>query len=102
LDDWSRLDYNLYGQNNGKKGNKIVKFEGSKTMGQMRILGAELHGIDRQNPLFKTPFSNVYLQNGSPALNSGINLGIPFNRDKNGVTRPKNGNWDIGCYQNSH
>jgi len=101
LDDWSRLDYNLYGQNNGKKGEKIFKFEGSKTMSQMQILGAELHGIDRENPLFKTPFSNLHLKNGSPALNSGINLDIPFNRDKNGIERPKIGNWDLGCYQNT-
>ncbi|MCZ6702374.1 MAG: hypothetical protein O6940_04960, partial [Ignavibacteria bacterium] len=84
-----------------KKGKKIFKFEGSKTMSQMRILGAELHGIDRENPLFKTPFSNLHLKNGSPALNSGINLDIPFNRDKNGIERPKIGNWNLGCYQNT-
>jgi hypothetical protein len=71
-------------------------------MSQIRILGAELHGIDRRNPLFKTAFSNLHLQNGSPALNSGINLCIPINKDKNGVERPQNGNWDLGCYQNPH
>jgi hypothetical protein len=102
LDDWSRLDYNLYGQNNGIKGNKIINFKGSKTMSQMQHLGAELNGIDRRDPLFKTPFSNLHLQNGSPALNGGINLGIPFNFDKNGEERPQNGNWDIGCYQNAY
>jgi hypothetical protein len=102
LEDWSQLDYNLYGQNNGINEGKIIKFEGSKSMGQMQNLGAELHGIDRKNPLFKTPFSNLYLQNESPALNRGINLGIPFNIDKNGIERPQDGNWDIGCYQNSH
>jgi hypothetical protein len=102
LEDWSQLDYNLYGQNNGIKGDKIIKFEGSKSMNQMNNLGAELHGIDRKNPVFKTPFSNLNLQNESPALNSGINLGIPFNIDKNGIERPQNENWDIGCYQNSH
>jgi hypothetical protein len=100
LDDWARLDYNLYGQNNGINGNNIINFEGSKTMKQMHILGAELHGIDRQNPLFITPFSNLHLKNGSPALNSGINLGTPINKDKNGLERPQNGNWDLGCYQN--
>jgi len=102
LEDWSRLDYNLYGQNNGTKGDKIFRFEGSKSMNQMQNLGAELHGIDRENPVFKTPFINLHLQIGSPGLNSGINLGIPFNIDKNGMERPINGNWDIGCYQNSH
>ena len=102
LEDWTRFDYNLYGQNNGINGDKIVKFEGSKSMRQLQNLGAELHGIDRKNPLFKSPFSNLHLQNGSPALNSGINLGVPFSIDKNGMERPKNGNWDIGCYHNSH
>jgi len=101
LEDWSRVDYNLYGQNNGIKGNKIINFRGSKTISQMRNLGAELHGIDRQNPLFISPFSNLHLQNGSPALKSGFNLGILFNIDKNGVERLPSGNWDIGCYQNS-
>lgn len=102
LDDWSGLDYNLYGQNNGTKRGKIIYFEGNKSMSQMRILGAELHGIDRQDPLFKTPFNNLYLQNNSLALNNGINLGVPFNRDKNNTERPMGGNWDIGCYQNLH
>ena len=67
----------------------------------MQNLGAELHGIDRKNPLFMTPFSNLKLLNDSPAIKNGINLGVLFNIDKNGMERPKNGNWDIGCYQNS-
>jgi len=102
LDDWSRLDYNFYGQNNGTKGDKIIRFNGSKSMSQIRILGAELHGIDRQNPLFKTPFTDLHLQNNSLAVKNGINLGFPFNKDKNGIERPKNGNWDLGCYQNPY
>jgi len=101
LDDWSRLDYNLYGQNNGIKEDKIFNFEGSKSMSQMRVLGAELHGIDRQDPLFKTPFRNLHLQYKSPAFNSGIGLGSPFNIDKDGINRSTSGNWDIGCYQHS-
>ena len=99
LENWSQLDYNLYGENNGINEGEIIKFDGSKSMSQMNSLGAELHGIDRKNPLFKTPFSNLYLQKESPALNRGINLGIPFNVDKNGLERPQNENWDIGCYQ---
>ena len=102
LDDWSNLDYNLYGQNNGIKGDKIIYFNGSKSMSQMRTLGAELHGIDRQNPLFKVPFSDLHLQDNSPSINSGINLGVPFNIDKNGTKRPHDENWDIGCYQCSY
>ena len=102
LDDWSGLDYNLYGQYNGTKSGKIINFEGNKSMNQIHILGAELHGIDRQDPLFKTLFSNLHLQNNSPCLNSGCNLSVPFNQDKNGTERPISGNWDIGCYQNSN
>ena len=101
LEDWTRFDYNLYGQNNGIKGDKIIKFEGSKSLKQMQNLGAELHGIDRKNPLFITPFSDLKLQYGSPAIMKGINLGTPFNNDKNGMERPQNRNWDIGCFQNS-
>ena len=102
LDDWKQLDYNLYGQNNGTKGDKIIRFYGSKSMSQIRIFGAELHGIDRQNPLFKAAFNDLHLQNNSPAVKNAINLGFPFNKDKNGIERPKNGSWDIGCYQNSY
>lgn len=100
LNDWSRLDYNLYGQNNGIKKNKIINFEGSKSMDQIHLWGAELHGIDRQDPLFETPFINLHLRKGSPALKNGVNLNFLFNKDKNGVERPKKGKWDLGCYQN--
>ena len=98
LQDWSELDYNLYGQNNGSKGNKIIKYNGSKTMKQMRLLGAEMHGINQRDPLFKAPFKDLHLQNNSPAVKSGIDLGPPFNKDKDGTERDKNGHWDIGCY----
>ena len=101
LDDWSQLDYNLYGQNNGINGDKIINFNGSKSMNQMRDHGAELHGIDRQNPLFENPFSNLHLQSESPAMNSGANLGITISIDKDGRQRPQGENWDIGCYQNT-
>lgn len=102
LHDWAQLDYNLYGENNGIAGQKIFNFYGGKTMSDLKSLGAEMHGKDRQDPLFKTPFSNLHLQDKSPALNSGVELGIPFNRDKDGKERPYNESWDMGCYQNSN
>jgi hypothetical protein len=101
LDDWSGLDYNLYGQNNGIKEDLLFNFEGGKTMRQMNNLGAELNGIEKMDPLFRILFNDLHLNHKSPALNSGINLGSPFNRDKNGVERPANGSWDIGCYQHT-
>ena len=68
-------------------------------MKQMRLLGAEMHGINQRDPLFKAPFKDLHLQNNSPAVKSGIDLGPPFNKDKDGTERDKNGHWDIGCWE---
>lgn len=39
------------------------------------------------------------LQDASPALGSGYNLGTTFNTSVNRVTRPATGFWDMGVYQ---
>lgn len=59
--------------------------------------------ISGQNPLFQSPSTSstadFHLQNGSPAINAGVNLGSPYNTDFAGVARPTTGPWEIGAYE---
>jgi hypothetical protein len=43
--------------------------------------------------------SGLILQPGSLALNTGLDLGAPYNIDYNGDTRPKGSDWDRGSYE---
>lgn len=50
------------------------------------------------NPLFVDPASNNFqLSAGSAAIDQGLNLGFPYNTDKNGV--PRTIPWDLGAYE---
>jgi hypothetical protein len=39
------------------------------------------------------------LQSNSPAINAGANLGVNVPTDKDGVSRPQGGAYDIGAYE---
>lgn len=100
LNDNSNLNYNLYGFLNSA--GAIVRFGsgGNKTIRQLQTLGAEIHGLDRINPLFvdiaKRDFS---LQSGSPAIDAGVSMGSEFGVDQNGVLRPQRNGWDMGAFE---
>jgi hypothetical protein len=52
------------------------------------------------NPLFTDEMNgNFTLQENSPCVDAGINLGSPYNVDKNGTSRPQGNGWDIGAYE---
>ncbi len=60
------------------------------------FVGTDISG----NPLFNNILNLDFgIKPGSPAIGTGINLGIPFNVDILGKPRPPSGNWDLGCYQ---
>ncbi len=42
---------------------------------------------------------DFHLQTGSPAINAGVNLGSPYNTDKDGNFRPVGNGWDVGAYE---
>jgi parallel beta-helix repeat protein len=57
------------------------------------------HNIIGLDPLFVNPDSNDFrLQEGSPAIDSGMTL-TGFNTDIIGTIRPKGDGWDIGAYE---
>lgn len=100
LNNNSDLDYNLYGFLNSS--GKIVFFgsSGNRTIGQLRAVGAAVHGIDRVDPLFADIENRDFsLQPGSPAINTGVALGAPFDVDQNGVSRAQDGSWDMGAFE---
>ena len=42
---------------------------------------------------------DLRLQLGSPCIDVGCALGVPYNTDKNGTSRPQGSAWDIGAYE---
>lgn len=42
---------------------------------------------------------DFHLQSNSPAINTGVSMGAPYNSDKDGKTRPQGSAWDIGAYE---
>ncbi len=52
------------------------------------------------NPVFVNAGTyDFHLQLGSPLINAGYTLGIPYNTDYAGVSRPKGSAYDIGAYE---
>jgi hypothetical protein len=81
-------------------------FYGSRVAFHAAVAAQEVHGIDG-DPKFTTPASDVLtLQSGSPAINSGVNLGstyqnalLPVSVWPNRVlTGAQSGKWNIGAY----
>jgi hypothetical protein len=101
LEDWNgnanNIDNNLvYAPNVAKAWffNGILK-----NRRQWRELGFDVHGKNA-DPMFNNLSQKEFsLQAGSPAINSGANLGSPYNLDIIGVARPFGDDYDIGCYE---
>lgn len=92
------LDYNIYNM----ASSKIVSWGGPSYTTLAAFQAAyptmEIHGLSA-NPLLNS-FPTPTLQSGSPAITAGANLGISYNVDKSGFTRPSApAPWDIGAYQ---
>ncbi|KKT13412.1 MAG: hypothetical protein UV94_C0033G0003, partial [Parcubacteria group bacterium GW2011_GWC1_43_30] len=52
------------------------------------------------DPKFVNPASgDFHLQSTSPAINAGVNLGSPYDKDFDGVSRPQGSAYDIGAYE---
>ncbi len=56
------------------------------------------------NPMFvqytnKSSAKDLRLQSTSPAINIGATLGVPYDRDKNGISRPQGNGYDAGAYE---
>jgi hypothetical protein len=53
------------------------------------------------NPMFTSESGKDFtLQPGSPLIDAGVDVGSPFDVDKNGAQRPQGGGWDMGAYEN--
>ena len=96
----SNLDYNLYYFPNS---DVIVYYQsmGVRTLTQLQTSGVELNG-KTGDPLFVNASNgNFELRENSPAIDAGVDLGYPYNRDKDGVSRPQGNRWDMGVYETS-
>jgi parallel beta-helix repeat protein len=73
----------------------IVWGDSSKKLEQMRSIGFELNGLQR-NPLLSLDYK-LTLQ--SPAIDAGADLGSPYNLDMVGNQRGQGAGWDIGAFE---
>jgi Right handed beta helix region len=55
--------------------------------------------IGGSNPFVGYASFNYHLATGSPAINTGVALGAPYNVDMDGNARGAGGAWDIGAYE---
>ncbi len=66
---------------------------------EWKNMGFERNGLN-EDPLLRDLVDYDFrLLNGSPAIDSGVNLFPPFNKDKNGITRPQNNGYDLGAFE---
>lgn len=92
------LDYNLYFSESTSQ--KHINLYGtSYTIPEIQSLGMELNGLF-DDPLFTDDKNNNFeLLENSPAIDAGVNLGVPYNIDINDVIRPQGKAYDIGAYE---
>ena len=69
-------------------------FTGSDTKG-------ETNGVagGSEDPFVNENSGDYHLTAGSSPINNGVNLGGPYDKDKDGNTRGADGNWDQGAYE---
>ena len=81
-----------------------IVITGSNTSGVTHnaITGGNSVGSNVINgdPLFIDELNGIFtLQEKSPCIDAGIDLGSPYNVDKVGTLRPQGNGWDIGAYE---
>ncbi len=94
------LDGNLYYFPNSPGILMVLGNQGSMTLSGLQTIGAESNGLSGENPQFVNLANRDFsLSVNSQAIDAGVDLLSPYNRDKNGIERPQGIGWDIGVYE---
>jgi hypothetical protein len=94
------FDYNCWSSSNSAP----FKVAGNYlTWTQWRALGNDSHGLYANPSYVDTGILswNLHLKKGSPAIDTGAPLGSPYDKDKEGISRPTGAQWDMGAYEYS-
>lgn len=81
--------------------NKVANLGVSYTQTQMESAGINLGGSDTNPQLVDITRRDFHLTSSSPAIDVGRNLGLLYNVDKDGESRPQGSGYDIGAYEYS-
>ncbi len=95
--DPNQLDFNLYFAPNSS----IIATQSNigKNWSEWKNMGFESNGIN-EDPLFKDLTNHdLSLSNDSPPIDSGVYINARYDKDKNGITRPKGNGYDMGALE---
>ena len=93
----ANIDYNIYYAPNSAI---VATYEGTgKTWSEWKGYGYEANGLNLDPLLEGVLMDDFTVSASSPAIDSGLNLGSPYDIDKDGVSRPQGGGWDMGAYE---
>jgi hypothetical protein len=76
----------------------VAAYGGDKTLEQWQTYGTHTDELN-ENPLFAADPSDLSILQNSPALDSGLGVGVPYASDFDDVSRPQGSRWDIGAYE---
>ncbi len=93
----SNIDYNIYYAPNSSKPYSINSND--VNWASWKNAGFDSHGIEADPKLENISRRKFELLSDSPAIDAGVSLGSPYNKDKNRVTRPQGNGWDMGAYE---
>ncbi len=93
----ANYDYNIYYT---PSSSNPAQLDGSGiSWSQWKNMGFEPHGIYGDPKLENTTQKKFELLTESPTINSGLDLGSAYDRDKNHILRPQGSGWDMGAYE---
>ncbi len=96
VSDPDTLDYNQYYVVNGT--NHVLRRGGFYTIGGLQSTFSWESNGQFGDPKYISS-SDFHLESDSPCIDEGTDLGSDYDKDKDGIFRPKGTFWDMGAYE---
>ncbi len=95
--DASHIDYNLH---YSPASSNVATLDGSgQTWSEWQSMGFDMHGVNADPQVTDLSGADFTLRATSPAVDTGLDLGSPYDVDVDGVSRPQGAGWDMGAHE---